>query len=156
MNISDFNLFFMWKLQPPEKNSPPLSQQTSSKSWGPVKPPVFENLFGGSTPPPPPPHQKGGGCTLCKGNSVVTANKNIYTKRMENLLIRRSWKSYCKNDAFLNLVVNQGKGTGFDNWHTYDFGHAYVETYAHFFLWFLKSFQNFSGSLKTYCYIFHL
>ena len=39
----------MWQLQPPEKSYPPLSQQTPSKSWGPVKPPIFENLIGGST-----------------------------------------------------------------------------------------------------------
>ena len=48
LNILDFNLFFMWQLQPP--------------SWGPVKAPLFENLVGGSTPPPPPPLQKDGEC----------------------------------------------------------------------------------------------
>ena len=51
LNISDFNLFLMWKLQPPEKSHPPLSQQNPSKSWSPVKLPLFENLVGGSTPP---------------------------------------------------------------------------------------------------------
>ena len=36
-------------MQPPsEKNYPPLFQQTPSKSWGPVKPPLFENLVEGS------------------------------------------------------------------------------------------------------------
>ena len=60
--------------------------------------------------PPSPPHQKGGGCTLCKGNSVVTANKNIYTKRMENLLIRRSWKSYCKKWRFSKPRSESRKG----------------------------------------------
>ena len=61
LNISDFNSFFMWKLQPPWK-SPPFSQQTPSKSWGPSKSPLFENLVGGATTPPPPPAllQKGG------------------------------------------------------------------------------------------------
>ena len=54
LNISDFSLLFIWKLQPPEKNHHP------QKSWGPVKssPPFFENLVGGSTPPPP--RKKGG------------------------------------------------------------------------------------------------
>ena len=53
LNISDFNLFFMWKLQPSVKKShPPLSQQPPSKSWGPVKLPFFENLVAGSIPPP--------------------------------------------------------------------------------------------------------
>ena len=45
LNISDFNLFFTWKLQPPWKMSPPLSQQPPSESWGPVSPPIlFENF----------------------------------------------------------------------------------------------------------------
>ena len=44
----------------PEK-SHPLFPATPSKTWGPVKPPFFENLFGGSTPPIPPPCRKGGG-----------------------------------------------------------------------------------------------
>ena len=36
LNISGFNLFFMWKLFPPtpEKSDPLLSQQPSSKSLG--------------------------------------------------------------------------------------------------------------------------
>ena len=58
LNISDFNLFFMWKLQPPWKKSPPLSQQPPSKSWGPVKPPPFRK-FGWRLNPSP--LQKGGG-----------------------------------------------------------------------------------------------
>ena len=53
LNILDFNLFFMWKLQPPWKKSPPLSQQPLSKVWGLVKPTLFENLVRGATPPPP-------------------------------------------------------------------------------------------------------
>ena len=42
----------------PEK-SHPLFPATPSKTWGPVKPPFFENLFGGSTPPIPPPAERG-------------------------------------------------------------------------------------------------
>ena len=60
LNISDFNLFFMWQLQPPWKRSPPFSQQPPSKSWRPVKPPLFENLVGGSTHP----SCRKRGCTL--------------------------------------------------------------------------------------------
>ena len=38
---------------PPAKSDSPLSQQPSSKNWGPVKPPpLFENLVGDSTPSP--------------------------------------------------------------------------------------------------------
>ena len=50
LNISDFNLFFMWKLQPLWKSHPLLSQQPPSKSWVPVKPLLFENLVEGSMP----------------------------------------------------------------------------------------------------------
>ena len=59
--ISDFYLFFIWKLYPlPWKKSPSSFPGTPSKSWGPVKPPpsFFENLVGGSTPPS---CRKGGG-----------------------------------------------------------------------------------------------
>ena len=52
LNISDFILFFMWKLKPILKSPPPLSQKPHSKNWDPVKPPLFENLVGGSTPSP--------------------------------------------------------------------------------------------------------
>ena len=44
---------------PPEKSHLLLSKQPPSKSWGPVKPTLFENLVGGS--PPLPPSRKGGG-----------------------------------------------------------------------------------------------
>ena len=52
LNISDFNYFYV------KIATPPLKKVTPSKSWGPVKPPLFENLVGGSTPPPPA--EKGG------------------------------------------------------------------------------------------------
>ena len=47
VNIYDYYLFFMWKLQPPWKKSPPSFPATPSKSWGLVKPPIFQNLVGG-------------------------------------------------------------------------------------------------------------
>ena len=45
LNISDFNIFFMWKLKPPWKKSPPLKVEVLSA------PSLFENLIGGSTTP---------------------------------------------------------------------------------------------------------
>ena len=42
LNISDFNLFLC------ENCNPPLQKSTPSKSWGPFKPLLFENLVGGS------------------------------------------------------------------------------------------------------------
>ena len=65
LNISDLNLFFMWKLQYPPplwKKSPPLSQQPPSKSWGPFKPPTPFWKFGWRLNPPS--SRKDGGCTL--------------------------------------------------------------------------------------------
>ena len=61
LNISDFNLFLCENCNPfPWKKSPtPSFPATPSKSWGPVKPPLFENLVWGSTP-----LQKGRGCPL--------------------------------------------------------------------------------------------
>ena len=53
LNISDFGLFLMKKLQPPEKCHPILSQQAPSQNLDPAKPPLFDNLVGGSTPLPP-------------------------------------------------------------------------------------------------------
>ena len=66
LNISDFNLFFMWKLEPPWKKSPPLSQQPSSNSWGLVKPPppFFLKIWLEAQPSL---HKRGrGGCRLIK------------------------------------------------------------------------------------------
>ena len=53
LNISDFSLSFVKKLQPPWKKSPPLSQQPPSKNWGPVKPPPFWKSGRRFNPPPP-------------------------------------------------------------------------------------------------------
>ena len=43
LNIPDFSLFFVEKLQPPKKSHPLVPSNP---------PPLFENFVGGSTPPP--------------------------------------------------------------------------------------------------------
>ena len=64
LNISDFNLLFMWQLQPPWKKSPPLSHQPPSP---PLKVevlsslPFFKNLVGGLTLPCSRTGEGGGG-----------------------------------------------------------------------------------------------
>ena len=45
--------------------TPPPPPPPISKSWGPVKPRLSENLVGGPTPP----HQQKGGCTLWNGGT---------------------------------------------------------------------------------------
>ena len=53
LNISDFSLSFVKKLQPRLKKVTPLSQQPPSKNWGPVKPPPFWKSGRRFNPPPP-------------------------------------------------------------------------------------------------------
>ena len=61
--------------------------------------------------------------------------------------------------------INQGSTNGirrvcmyaYFHWHIHDFGHEYVDTYAHLSQMVFQSFQNFSSfiilyCLKTYCY----
>ena len=58
LNISDFSLAFFVKIATPPlpwQKLPPLFQQPLSQSWGPVKPPLFQNLVRGSTRSPLPP-----------------------------------------------------------------------------------------------------
>ena len=51
LNISDFSFFLCKNCNPfPWKNLPSFSLQLSSKTWDPVKLPLFENLVGGSSP----------------------------------------------------------------------------------------------------------
>ena len=62
LNISDFNSFFMWQLQPPLKKVTPSFPATPSKSCGPVKPPLLKIWLEAQ---PPSLAERGGGCTLC-------------------------------------------------------------------------------------------
>ena len=78
LNIPDFSLFFVEKSEPP----PPLSQQPSSKTGGPVKSPLFENLVRGSTLPLPT--RKGGahyGVTYLANIEWLRIQKLEYTKK---------------------------------------------------------------------------
>ena len=77
LNIPDFNLFFMWKLQPPpEKSHPLFPSNPPSKSWGPVKPlPLLKIWL--EAQPPPPLQNRGGGCTLWLMNNKL---QNTYQK----------------------------------------------------------------------------
>ena len=98
----------MWKLQPPWKKSPPLSQQPPFKSWGPVKPPLFENLVGGSTPPPPaergytvwppltPPHP-----THCTHTKTMLLGSGFHALKFKTLN-----SEYLNINHFLNKCQN--------------------------------------------------
>ena len=65
LNISDFSYVFHKNTTLPEKGHPPVSQQHSSKNWGPVYSPLFENLVWGSTE---------GGCKLWLNNHTFSSN----------------------------------------------------------------------------------
>ena len=74
--IWDFNLFFMWKLQPPWKRSPPSFPAIPSRSWDPVKPAPFENLVGGSTSSSP--WKKGGGGLHTMQNLGISSERTFW------------------------------------------------------------------------------
>ena len=61
LHISDFNLFLCGNCNPLKKSSP-LSQQTPSKSWGPVKPLLLKIWL--EVQPPPQAERRRGRCTL--------------------------------------------------------------------------------------------
>ena len=73
LNISDFNLFLYENCNPPWNKALPLFQQPPSKSWGSVKPPIFENFGLEAQLPRPPVERGGGGWPLCGGNKKVKA-----------------------------------------------------------------------------------
>ena len=77
LNISDFNLIFMWKLHPlpsPTEKSHPSFSATPFKSWGPVKPPFSKIWF--EVQPPPPPQQKGGSAYYRGSPSFLPTREN--------------------------------------------------------------------------------
>ena len=69
LNILDFNLFFMWQLQPPPLKkvtssfpATPLKKLRSCQAPPPLPPTPFVKVWLEAHPPPPPhPLQKGGG-----------------------------------------------------------------------------------------------
>ena len=65
LNISDFNLFFMWKLQSPLKKVTLLFPSNSSLKVEILSSPLFLKIWLEAQPPPPPsPSERGEGCTL--------------------------------------------------------------------------------------------
>ena len=91
----------MYKLQPPEKGHPYLSQQPPceilrSEDWHPVKPLLFQNLVEGSTNPIPlQPQQKG----RRGAHNEVCLNLNMMTQLIGAPLFK-SWKICHEIDAF--------------------------------------------------------
>ena len=84
LNISDLNLFFMWKLQPPWKKSHSSFPATPSKRWGPVKP-SFLKIWLKAQPPP----AERGGCTLwaCCPNLMFLDSPWLKIYRFSNWLL---------------------------------------------------------------------
>ena len=89
------------------KKSPPLYLQSPSKIWGPVKPPLFENLVGGSHSPPPPLQKVGGGCILCFSLawSESQLKKNMYTPTLSHFMLLAACLSY---GVFYYFIVGRG------------------------------------------------
>ena len=63
----------------------------------------------------------------------------ILTNPFRSYLLQSEW-------WFVFCLFTPYLSARFDNWHTHDFGYAYVNAFAHFFPMIFKSFQNFSGS----------
>ena len=101
---------------PLEKSHPPPSfPATPSKVWGPVKPPLFENLVWGSNCPPPP-SRKGGvpsmfPCTARIWNSLptecipLTYNVNTCKSRINKHLDDMIYSSWDIEYDRLKLVI---------------------------------------------------
>ena len=108
LNISDFDLLFMWKLQPPEKVTP-LFPANPSKSWGSVKPPLFENLVVGSIPPPPCRKGGGGVHTMLTDCKYVEFTKYISKSNRLKLADDLASCNYysCLNDGNTNSSVTE-------------------------------------------------
>ena len=82
MSLFQILIYFLCEdCNPPWKKSPPLSHQPPSKSWGPVKSPLFENLVEGSTLAPT--SRKGGGAHYgCDGKIM----------QWWNIMTRSAWQ----------------------------------------------------------------
>ena len=92
--------YFLFKnCNPPEKSHPPLSQQSPSKNWDPIKPLFFENLVGGSTLThhTPTPQQKWGRCTLLYNSIYISTYLCIYVSQQYICI----WVYICKTSQWV-------------------------------------------------------
>ena len=78
---------------PPEKSHLLLSKQPPSKSWGPVKPTLFENLVGGSPPSLPAERGVGEGAPLLFMTLVLfTSTRHFCLWQLTGTLEWKKWK----------------------------------------------------------------
>ena len=89
LNISDFNLFLCENCNPCLIKVTTSFPATPSKSWGPVKHPLYENMVGDSTPP----SCRKEGCTHYN-NSRLARNQ---------ILVSKLWYSKAKFILFQNI-----------------------------------------------------
>ena len=94
---------------PPEKSLPLLSQQPLSKSWDPIKHPLFKKFGWRLTPPPPA--ERGGRCTLCNtiefsGSlakvTAITCKRyffQIFDWLMEFAIPHKSWTQHHRSKS---------------------------------------------------------
>ena len=97
LSIPDFSLFFVENLQPstPPWKKSPLSQQPTSKNWGPVKLPFFEKLVVVSTPPPSPiPAERAGG--------GVTHYECFWTGQSQ----AKTWNKHSPGTGYLRSIIS--------------------------------------------------
>ena len=90
LNISDFNLLFLWKLQSPWKKSPPYFPATPSKRKSRSCQAVFENLVEGSTP-----HAQGGG-----GGAHY-----VFSFKKQKMTLQHCWVNDKNNEAHIYKLI---------------------------------------------------
>ena len=105
LNVSDFNLFFTWKLQPSlHPLPPPLKKVIPSKSWGPAKPPLSLKIWL-EVQQPPSPKQKEGVHTMLYISIILTYSHVWNTVVMSGLVLLiatgNCWISYRNENAGL-------------------------------------------------------
>ena len=101
LNISGFNLFFMWQLQPLwKKVTPSFPANPPLKSWGPIRLTLFENLVEGS-PPPPPPAEKGEGAHYAERAHQETFSKFSFSEKLLWKVVNKWCNESKQNEVFL-------------------------------------------------------
>ena len=75
-------------MHPSLKKVTPSFRATPSESWGPVKPPFFENLVGGSTSPAEK-EGGGGGAFYDSSNGEDCIHEKILSNHKKNIYIQK-------------------------------------------------------------------
>ena len=111
LNILDFSLFFMWKLQSPW-NSPPEKSHVLFPRKPPLKTeilqiPPFQNLVGTSPLPLPLSSRKGGGrvhtmqrANICSKSLILTIEQRVFIFKVRLVFVFWVWTGFSPLSIF--------------------------------------------------------